>query len=282
MAKNAPKPGALRFEPIEIARLEERRQSHGVAMIADESVPAMGGMLCSGPSGSWLNRARGIGLGGGVSEDEIDEMVAFYRARGHPPAVEMCPYVDASLVRGLQRRGFAITEFLTCWAFGLDDPDLNAAPSLPDGIAMRLVDPLDAGAVEAWATLLSDGFNDQGSQKHRDDIAAMSSVARQEGVFCVGAFDEDVLVGASAAEVSRPTGGRAVAGLFSASVCETHQRRGIQAGMILERLRIAQARGASVACIESKPGIATERNALRVGFFPAYTKVTVEQHQALG
>lgn len=264
-------------DPAEIATLEERRQALGVALIADHSQPSMGGMLCSGPLDSWMNRARGIGLEGPVSDDELDGLVDYYRERGHTPAVEMCPYVHDTLMNGLHARGFAVSEFLTCWAFALEGVDLDEPDWLPEGIALRLVDRTDSAEVERWATTLSDGFNEPGTDRHRDDVVAMSSVAAQDGVFCMGAYDGDRLIGASAAEVSRPTGGRAVAGFFSASVSPEFRNRGIQRAMIRERLRIAKDRGAWVGCIESKPGIATERNARRMGFFPAYTKLTVAQ-----
>ncbi len=261
-------------EPLGVARLEERRQAFGVAMIADESIQSMGGTLCAGPPGSWLNKARGIGLDGPVTDDEIESMIAFYRDRGHRPSVETVPFVDQSLVDGLASRGFTVEEFMTCWAIHADGSSVVGAPA---GIELREIDRGDPDAVWVWAKLLAGGFNEVDSDGYANDMSAMTAVAAQEGVLCLGAFDGNGLVGASAMEVSAPTGERAVAGLFSASVAASHRKRGIQSAMIRERVRLAGRLGAWVAVIESKPGVATERNARRLGFVPVYTKFVLTQ-----
>ncbi|MEM9373821.1 MAG: GNAT family N-acetyltransferase [Planctomycetota bacterium] len=266
-------------DPVAVARLEERRQALGVATIADEWAESMGGTLCAGPRGSWLNRARGVGLEGPVTDDEIDAMVAFYRDRGHPPAAEVVPFIHETLLEGLGRRGFAITEFLSCWAIGTEAL-AGDLPGCPAGIEMKRIDPGDPDAVRAWAALLSDGFHESGTEEHAENVRVMSVVAVQPGVHSVGAFDGGRIVGASAMEVASPTGGQAIAGLFSASVAEGVRGRGIQTAMIAERLRIAHEHGAWAACIESKPGIATERNARRMGFSPVYTKAVLTQERS--
>lgn len=261
-------------EPVEVARLEERRQAFGVAMIADESVESMGGTLCVGPPGSWMNKARGIGLDGAVTGDEIDAMIAFYRERGHPASVETVPFVDQSLLDGLAARGFTIEEFVTCWAIDVGRPSSGRAA---DGIRLGEIDRADPLAVSEWAGVLAGGFSDAGSEGYANGVVAMTRVAAQDGVVCLGAFDGDTIVGASAMEVSSPIGGRAVAGLFSASVQPSYRGRGIQSAMIEERVRLAAQMGAWVAVIESKPGVATERNARRLGFVPVYTKTVLTQ-----
>ncbi len=68
-----------------------------------------------------------------------------------------------------------------------------------------------------------------------------------------------------------------VACLFGTSVLPRFRRRGIQAALILKRVERARERGCELAVIHSKPGIPTERNAARVGFFMAYTKVVMVQ-----
>jgi GNAT superfamily N-acetyltransferase len=63
------------------------------------------------------------------------------------------------------------------------------------------------------------------------------------------------------------------AALMGVSTLPAFRRRGIQQALIARRL--AAARGCILATISSKPGIPTERNAMRLGFTMAYTKVIV-------
>ena len=51
--------------------------------------------------------------------------------------------------------------------------------------------------------------------------------------------------------------------------------RGIQQALIAVRLGRARERGCTIACIHSRPGIPTERNAARLGFALAYHKVVL-------
>lgn len=136
-------------EPIEVARLEERRQALGVALLADESIEAMGGTLCSIHGDSWINKARGIGLDGAVSDAELDGLVSFYEDRGQRAKAELCPFVHPTLVQGLGERGFVVHAFLTNWAIGLrpDGPVPAPVDGWPGGIEMREIDTQDADAI---------------------------------------------------------------------------------------------------------------------------------------
>jgi GNAT superfamily N-acetyltransferase len=68
-----------------------------------------------------------------------------------------------------------------------------------------------------------------------------------------------------------------VATLFGLSTLPAFRRRGVQAALIAARLERARAAGISLATIGSEPGISTERNAMRLGFRVAYTKVVLRK-----
>lgn len=264
----------------EIARMEERRQAFGVAMIAAESLPTMGGTVCWSPDAPWVNQARGVGLDGPVSDGAIDGAVGFLTERGARASVELTPFADASLVEGLAARGFTVSEFATCWAAATDSETGEDPGSRVDGVTIGVVEPDDEEMLGAWAARVSDGFFEPGSSVHAGNVAVMLRVARMPGVVCVGAFEggsggPGSLIGGATMEVCKVVGAGTVAGLFMASVAERHRGRGIQQAMIRDRLARAGRMGAVAACIESAPHIATGRNARRCGFVPAYTKVTV-------
>ncbi len=75
-------------------------------------------------------------------------------------------------------------------------------------------------------------------------------------------------------EVPKVDGPKAAA-LFALAVLPAYRRRGVQQALIAARLRAAAEAGATVVTISALPGVATERNARRMGFQVAYTKVVL-------
>ena len=80
------------------------------------------------------------------------------------------------------------------------------------------------------------------------------------------------IIGAGKADVTEVVGG-----LFGLSVLPAWRRRGVQQALIVARLEALRERGCRWATISSEPGVATERNARRMGFELAYTKVDLRQ-----
>jgi hypothetical protein len=66
-----------------------------------------------------------------------------------------------------------------------------------------------------------------------------------------------------------------LAQLFGGSTRPTLRSRGAQQALIVARLRLAQEAGCTIAATESQPGGPTERNAVRLGFTPIYTRVSL-------
>jgi ribosomal protein S18 acetylase RimI-like enzyme len=61
--------------------------------------------------------------------------------------------------------------------------------------------------------------------------------------------------------------------LWGGAVASEHRRRGIQQMLIAHRLHLLRERGQRWATVASEPTIGTERNALRAGMRPAYTRL---------
>ena len=66
-----------------------------------------------------------------------------------------------------------------------------------------------------------------------------------------------------------------ITSLFGTSVLPAYRRRGIQQALIQARLLHGRGRGCPLATIQSRPGSATERNAARLGFHVAYTRLVL-------
>jgi GNAT superfamily N-acetyltransferase len=258
--------------PATVAALEERRQAKLLADVTPLVRPFAGGVMGFHEPGSWQNQACGVGLAGPVAAAEIDEMIEFYESRGVEARVELSPFADESLVAGLAERGFVIHEFENVLARALAaDEDLSAA--LPAGrdaqLELRVVEQADAATIELAARLTLRGFYpDEDPPPAMLDACLRTLMQPQTLVFLATIAGEPVAAGSLGL-------GDEVAALMGVSTLPGFRRRGIQQALIVERLAAARAHGCVLATIGSRPGIPTERNAMRLGFVMAYTKAIV-------
>lgn len=261
------------FSLRDIAVLEEERQARGTAEIGRESEQIAGGWMTFVGEGSWANQACGLGLQGTVTDEDLDRLVEFYVSRSVEPRIEVCPFAHESLITGLSSRGFQLREFENVLARKLrSNEDLRTLHphGWPEDLILVHVDPANDVEVRTFAEVSTQGFRAEGeplADVFEETTTKMVRHARCDS-FLARIQDEDV--GGGAMESSKQ-----VACLFGTSVVPAHRRKGVQAALILRRLERARERGCSLAVIHSRPGISTERNALRMRFFVAYTKVVL-------
>ncbi|MDX2133057.1 MAG: GNAT family N-acetyltransferase [Planctomycetota bacterium] len=255
----------------DIALIEEQRQAAGLAAVAPESRALAGGTVARGAPGTWYNSAVGLGLGARVSDAEIDELIAFHESHGVEPRIEVCPFADETLARGLASRGFVVRQFEMCFFRELD-PASPARPLVetPAGLEIRAVDVRRDDEVRAHTMVAVSGFMPPGQPIAEEFLESCARALRHERTIGVGAWLDGRLVGAGAMEATPPS-----AGLFGLSVLAEYRRRGIQQALLAWRLNEAARRGCLIACIGSLPGAGTERNVRRMGFQLAYTKVAL-------
>ena len=258
------------MSPAEIAQLEEHRQARMLADVTPLVRPFAGGVMGFHEPGSWQNQACGVGLAGPVGADEIAELIEFYETRGVEPRVELSPFADETLIAGLAERGFVIREFEQVLARELAaDEELEAALPFgrPAGLALRLLDTADMPLVERTVEVTLRGFYPDGEIPP----AMFEACVRTNllpNVRTILAWVDGELAAAGSINL-----GDGVASLMGVSTEPRFRRRGIQQALIVERLAMARAHGCVLATIGSRPGIPTERNAMRLGFSVAYTKV---------
>lgn len=262
----------MHLSPQEIAQLEERRQAECTADAAATSEPVAGGIMSVSEVGSWTNQACGLGLSGPVSGDEIDRLVRFYESRGIEPKLELSPFADESLIAGLAARGFVLREFEAVLARPLGGDVEAFAPQLgwPEGITCVQVDRGDAAQVEAFIDVSSSGFRPEGAPVSAELAVTVRRHLALPRAAAFLALDGDRPVGGGSLDV-----GHGVGALMGTSVLRAYRGRGIQQALIAVRLRHARERGCVIACIHSRPGIPTERNAARLGFALTYYKVAL-------
>jgi GNAT superfamily N-acetyltransferase len=264
------------MDPLELARLEERRQAIGTAEICPVAEPIAGGMMTYSEPGSWSNQAVGLGLDGPVSAGEIDRFIAFYERRGVEPRIEVCPYADPSLLAQLAERRFVLREFESVWARPTG-PDMDPAsimtvpwPSDPVSgpLVLRRVDASSPADVRTAAETAYANFLPEPRPLTPKELEQQRLLCAHERNDVVLAEFAGVPVGVGGMESAPP-----IACLFGMGTLPPCRRRGVQQAVMAWRIARAGRRGCTAAIIHSRPGIATERNARRMGFSLAYTKV---------
>lgn len=254
-----------------IARLEEYRQAESLSEIAGEWLSVGGGRAARGPLGIWANIAMAMGLDGPVSRDDVERVIEWYTSSGIEPRFEICPYVHPDFLRNCEAAGLLIRAFENIFWRPLGSSErLLQAGALPTGVEIRFIDRSDPAAVRQYGECIARGFAPEGEGPRGEDVDAYSRVAAHRRTTSMLAVLGDRCIGGGAVEVAGE-----MASLYAASVLPEFRRRGIQQAMIAARLDHAAAQGARFATIGARPGIGTNRNALRMNFQVAYTKVVL-------
>ena len=258
------------IELSEMARREETRQAEGLAAIAPECVrPASGGTIARSEPGSWTNNAVGMGVCGAVAREEVDALIEYHASKGIEPRIELCPFADEAFVRELADRGFVPRIFENVFFRELEaGEDVRAVVTPPRELVIEQVDPASDAAVREFAMVSTSGFAPPGYVVPESDLETVARMVRHPKCVSVLARLDGVAVGGGTMAVHGD-----VAALFGLSVLEAYRRRGVQQALLAARLNIGITRGATLATIGSKPGIATERNVRRLGFQLGYTQV---------
>lgn len=220
--------------------------------------PFAGGFAVFAGVGSPMTHAMGIGMRGAVPEQELVRMEAFFRDRGSPCLIDLCPMADVSVLAFVQSRPYRAIEFNNVMVRKIEADDIFE-PALG-------VRPVREGELPHWARVISEAFS-EGMPVSESMIDLMSATCK--GVHCWFAGE------------SEPVGGAAMAvqegvALFTGDATLRPARgQGWQARLIRERLSAAQRLGCQLASTTVLPGSASHRNYERAGFQLVYMRVNV-------
>lgn len=255
----------------DVARHEERRCAQGMATIAPECRAFAGGFACRDAPGNWSNTILGAGFDGPIDAVELDDVIAWYEAKGIEPRAEVAPFVDPSFVQSLAERAFVVRVFENVFFRELSPAEKVRTPTELDlGIRVVTIDRADAASVRECGLAVAKGFAPDGAAPDPLDVELSERVMLQEGVVTLAAVCEGRFIGAGSMDVTTPA-----AALFGLSVLPEYRRRGVQLALIAGRLNEAARLGCKLATVSARPGVATERNARRMGFQVGYTKVAM-------
>lgn len=266
------------LEPIELARRAEWREARSVGEIAQESQPFAGGTMSYSGPGSWSNTACGCGLAGAVDDAELDRLMAFYDERSEPGEVELSSFAHETLIEGLGKRGFVLKFLVTALAVEMV-PGASAmswlSHGVPKGIEIREMVPGDEDADRAFVRFTSSHFDPPDGVVTEVMMTTGLRAHRHPRNTSFVAWDGDTMVGSAGMETTTDGPLGPIGCLYGAAVAKSHRRRGIQQALIAARMDRALADGCPVLTILTKPGIPTERNAMRLGFGVVYAKAVL-------
>ena len=244
----------------------ERAQAEAMVELAREARPVADGWMTYGGPGAFLNKACGLGLSGAVPEGLAAAVLDFFESRQAEPRVEVSNFVHPSALQSLGRAGFQLQEFENVFLRPLGGAAVAVLP-VPEGVQLERVDSADARAVAEYVRVSTSGFFPDGQDASEAFLDAALRAARLPGNDSFVARHEGRAVGAAGCASRHGT-----TNLFGASVLPDFRGQGIQTALILARLQRAWALGSTRATIVSHPGVATERNALHLGFRFAYVR----------
>ncbi|MFG0241547.1 MAG: GNAT family N-acetyltransferase [Phycisphaerales bacterium JB054] len=259
--------------PIEVATINEHRQKNALGELAHETAAVAGGVVTFSPGIDWINHATMLGFNTDVDEPDIDAFEAFLTERGATPKLEITTFATESFLASLAARHYTVEQMEHVLVRRLhpgEDPFATMTHPPAEGLEIIPTDPGDTQACRRHAILVMSGFMPQPIPEEHIEMGVRSIVHPRSAGFT--ALIDGEPVGACGMEVFEHQGRRA-ASLWGASVAEPFRGRGVQQAMLAHRMAHALDRGCELALIESKPGIATERNVARMGFTLGYARV---------
>jgi GNAT superfamily N-acetyltransferase len=206
-----------------------------------------------------LNRASGLGLSGSVLAADLELLEAFYRVRGTPTRVDVCPLAHPSLIEVLRQRGYHLERCFNVLAMKLPVTTIEV-----DGIDVRRAGPEEA---ELWLRTVAQGFDDS----HLPSKSTLE--INGPNFYSANALTYLAYIG------EEPVGGggiyvhEGVAEFGGASTRPAYRRRGVQTALVNARLAVAQQMGCDLALTFTTPGSVSQRNIERAGFRLAYTQL---------
>ncbi len=224
-----------------------------------------GGHMIFAGLGSPIGRATGVGLDRPFTLDDLNRVEQFYREHKAPAQVDLCPLHDAAIFEMFKERGYRIAELNNVLYRKLEAEEIF--PPSPAGCEIRRSRPEEADA--SGAIVESAFFPDGAPEAFRGLIAPFYQMERAL------AFVASVKGRLVACGTGLVIPEHRVFALGGAGTLAEFRGRGLQTALLRARMAAAVDAGCEYAVVVTQGGSASQRNAERLGFRVAYSKVTV-------
>ena len=220
-----------------------------------------GGIVTFTGVDSPVTQAFGVGLGGAVDSGEFDRLEDFFFSRGAAVALELCPFIDSSLVELLGQRPYRLLEFSNVMVRDIGAGETFRPPGSP--VTVRPAEPHEA---KLYTRVVTDGFAEliPVSQSLLEVLEGFFHRPRGQAFFAI--VDGEVAGGAAVAAHD------GIAEMSGAATLAPFRNRGVQAALIAERLAWSAEHGCSLATTTTGPATSSQRNFERAGFQVVYSR----------
>ena len=224
-----------------------------------------GGHMIFAGLGSPIGRATGFGLDRPFTADDLDRVEQFYCSHQAPSQVDLCPMHEPSAFELVKERGYAIAELNNVLYRKLDAEEEVPAPSAGGEIRRSLPEEAErAGAIVENAF-----FPDGAPEAFRGLIAPFYQM--QGALAFVASIDGQLVACGTGLVIPE----HKVLALCGAGTLAGFRGRGLQTALLRARMAAAVTAGCEYAVVVTQGGTTSQRNAERLGFRVAYSKVTV-------
>lgn len=224
-----------------------------------------GGHMVFAGLGSPIGRATGAGLDRPFTADDLDHVEQFYRTRKAPSQVDLTPMHEPAVFELFKERGYAIAELNNVLYRKLDAKERFPAP--PPGCSIRRSHPAEAEVT--GAIVESAFFPDGAPEAFRGLIAPLYQM--ESALAFVATVENKPVACGTGIVIPR----HRVFALCGAGTLTDYRGRGLQTALLRARMAAAVETGCEYAIVVTQGGTTSQRNAERLGFRVAYSKVTV-------
>jgi len=234
------------------------------AMGAGEEEICGGHMIFAG-LGSPIGRATGVGLDREFTPQDLDRVEEFYRAHRAPSQVDLCPMHTPAVFELFKERRYGIAELNNVLYRKLDvEEDF---PSPPAGCEIRRSQPEEANQAGA---IVENAFFPGGVPEAFQGL--IEPFYQIEGALAFVATVDGKLVACGTGLIIPE---HKMFALCGAGTLAEFRGRGLQTALLRARMAAALKAGSEYAVVVTQGGTTSQRNAERLGFRVAYSKVTV-------
>jgi ribosomal protein S18 acetylase RimI-like enzyme len=258
---------ARRFESVEempqvfYARVFQKTRPEIGA--AEEEI--CGGHMIFAGLGSPIGRATGVGLDQPFTADDLNRVEQFYRSHNAPSQVDLCPLHPPEVFEMFKERGYAIAELNNVLYRRLDPAEEFPPPPAECEIRHGRLEEADA-----MALIVESAFFPEGAPEPFRGL--ITPLYQMERALAFVATVEGQMVACGTGLVIPEHG---VFALCGAGTLAEFRGRGLQTALLRVRMAAAAKAGCEYAVVVTQGGSTSQRNAERLGFRVAYSKVTV-------
>lgn len=224
-----------------------------------------GGHMIFAGLGSPIGRVTGAGLDCPFTAKDLDRVEEFYRAHKAPSQVDLCPMHEPAAFELFKERGYAIAELNNVLFRKLD-----AAEKFPPApVECEIRPSQQEEACRAGEIVETAFFPDGAPEAYRGLVAPFYQM---ESALAFVASVKGKLVACGTGLVIPE---HRIFALCGAGTLAEFRGRGLQTALLRARMAAAVAAGCEYAVVVTQGGTTSQRNAERLGFRVAYSKVTV-------